>query len=382
VDEKDIENITTALEHRDRTSKICFHDVNGSALLKMATSTVMNEPHPLLTEFRLASTDAWVLWLPETFLGGSAPPRLLSFVLEGIPFPTLHKFILSATDIARLGLVDIPVAGYIAPEEMATCLAALPNLEDLAIEFRSPLYFQIGLPLLTPAVLPSLTDFSFKGASEYFEDLLARTYTPQLNQLNILFFKDFIFDLPQLRSLLVRGEGLRPHSLAWVEFDVQEINITLGSPPRIMLTILCEEWDRQLSSLAQVCNQDLPVLSSVEQLTVYVYEPRLSSLSWRDDMDSLPWLQLFLPFIAVRDLYVSEQLVPFVIAALKGFTGERSMDVLPALNRLFLEGFQPSGYLKEAIEPFVSSRQLSDHPVVIQSEQPPPVPNSHLFQTL
>ena len=163
---------------------------------------------------------------------------------------------------------------------MATCLAALPNLEHLTIGFRfqSPIHRQIGLHSLTPAiqVLPSLTCLSFRGASEYFEDLLARTYTPQLNRLNILFFKDLVFDLPRLRSLVCE-EGLRPHSHAWVIFGIRRINITLGSPPRIVLTILCEEWDRQLSSLVQVCTQNLPIISSVEQLSIC--EPCWASLS-------------------------------------------------------------------------------------------------------
>ena len=75
-------------------------------------------------------------------------------------------------------------------------------------------------------------------------------------------------------------------------------------------------------------------------------------------MSSLEWIRLFLPFIAVRDLYVSEQLMPFAPADRKELTGERLMEVLPALNRLFLEGFQPSGNGQEATEHFVSSRQL------------------------
>jgi len=231
----------------------------------------MNELHPLLTDIHLASTDQWVPVLPEeTFLGGSAP-RLRSFVLSGISFPTLHKFILSATHITCLGLFNIPLSGYILgyipPEVMATRLAALPNLEHLAIgfRFRSPIHRQIGLPPLAPAVLPSLTGLSFRGASEYFEDLLARAYTPQLNRLNIL-FKDPIFDLPRLRNLIVRGEGLRPRSVARVIFDLHKINITLGSPPRIVLTILWEGWDGQVSSLAQVCNQNFPVLPSAQYM--------------------------------------------------------------------------------------------------------------------
>lgn len=372
LDEEGMENIITALEHRDRISGIYFTNVNDSALRKVAS--VMNELHPLLTDIHIGSTDGWVPALPETFLGGSAP-RLRSFVLSGIPFPTLPKFILSATHIIHLGLFDIPLSGYISPEIMAACLAALPSLEYLVIgcRFHYPRPRPIDPPPLTPAVLPSLTDLSFRGASEYFEDFLAQTYIPQLNSLNILFFNDPIFDLPQLRSLVVGGEGLRPHSLAWFILDFHKVEIILGSPPRIVFAIL--DWDQHLSLLAEVCTQNLPVLSFVEQLSIC--DPLLASMSWGHEMSPFQWHELFLPFIAVRDLYVSWQLVPFVAVAFKELTGERSMEVLPALDRLFLEGFQPSGDVQGAIEPFISSRQLYGRPVVIHSERPPPEPSNH-----
>ena len=60
-------------------------------------------------------------------------------------------------------------------------------------------------------------------------------------------------------------------------------------------------------------HQNMPVLSSVEQLSVC--EPHRTILSWRSDMSSLEWLRPFLPFIAVRDLSVSEQVVLFATAA-------------------------------------------------------------------
>jgi hypothetical protein len=42
------------------------------------------------------------------------------------------------------------------------------------------------------------------------------------------------------------------------------------------------------------------------------------------------------------------------------------------LNNLFLEEFKPSGPAQEAMKPFVSARELSDHPIVIHSDPPPP----------
>jgi hypothetical protein len=88
-------------------------------------------------------------------------------------------------------------------------------------------------------------------------------------------------------------------------------------------------------------------------------------------MDPSQWLELFHPFIAVRNLYVAKQFVSFVTAALRELTGERTMEVLPVMNNLFLEGFKASGLVRQAIRPIVSARQLSNHPIVIHSDLPP-----------
>ena len=378
LDEKGVENLIAAVEHRDRTAEIQIFHISVPALKKLAAA--MNGPLPVLTNFFLGSTDEQVPALPETFLGGSAPSRLQSFHLSGIPFPSFPKFILSATHIAHLALGHIPNSGYISPDAMATCLATLPNLESLLIGFRPPLSgpLQIGFPPLIRAVLPALVRLSFSGASEYLEDLLARTHTPLLKQLIIKFFMGLIFDTPRLHSLIIRGEWLTPLSPTWVAFDYKQISIILGRPTRIRLTISCEERHFQLSPLAQVCNQQLPFLSLVEQLSIC--ELFQGSFSWNDNlnMGSSQWLELLRPFVAVQNLYVSKDLVPFVAASLLELTEERTMEVLPALKNLFLEGFEPSGSVQEAMKPFVFSRQLSGYPVVIQSERPLSHPDIHL----
>jgi hypothetical protein len=371
VDERNVENLTAALEHRDRISEIHIIDTNtihGPELERLIDA--MHEPLPALTDFDLWSTDQSAPVLPETFLGGSAP-LLRSFDVRGIPFPTFPKFILSATNIVGLTLFDIPDSGYISPGVMLTCLAALPNLEILYLGFRSPLSrpLQVGLPPLSRAVLPALTMLTFKGASEYFEDLLAQTHIPLLKVLDMRFFMDLIFDLPSIHQLIDRTEGLRPLGHAWVMFSSKSIRINIGLPTRIQLNILCEERDWQLSSLAHVCRQFLP-LSSVEQLTVCKLNPR-TPLNWKDDMDPSQWLELFHPFITVQNLYVAKQFVPFVITALQELTGERTMEVLPMLNNLSLEGFEGPGPVQQAIKPFVSARQISGHPIFIQSDSPP-----------
>jgi hypothetical protein len=309
--------------------------------------------------------------LPERFLSGSAP-ILEFFELSGIPFPTFPTFILSCTHIRRLSIYDIPHSGYISPDAMVACLAALPNLDDLSLGFGSPLSRppQITPPPRTRMVLPALLSLFFWGVSEYFEDFVARIDTPLLNDLNITFFMDLIFDIPRLRHFIGRAERLEPLNQASVAFNDRAIWISdsRGSTQRSFgLQIRCERPGWQLSSMVQIFSQQLPLLSHVEQLEIS--QKRQSNIEWIDnpDMDPSLWLELFRLFIAVQSLRVSKKLVPPVAAALQEFTGERTMEALPALHSLFLEGLEPSGPVPEGIQSFVAARQLSGHHVAVQS---------------
>ena len=113
--------------------------------------------------------------------------------------------------------------------------------------------------------------------------------------------------------------------------------------------------------------QLLPLLSHVEQLEIS--QDCQANIEWIDnpDMDSSLWLELFHLFIAVQDLRVSEKLVPPIAAAMQELTGERAVEVLPALRSLSLEGLGATGPVQQGIRSFVASRQQSDHPVAVQS---------------
>jgi hypothetical protein len=63
---------------------------------------------------------------------------------------------------------------------------------------------------------------------------------------------------------------------------------------------------------------------------------------------------------------VSKGLGPFVASALEDLTWERVTEVLPRLDNLFLEGFGSSFFGEETINSFVSMRQLSGLPVIVQ----------------
>jgi hypothetical protein len=366
VNEKTVENVIAAVKHgNERISHISFDGFTGSALKKLVA--VMQQPLPALTHFCLKSYDESAPMLPETFLGGSAP-QLEMFSLYGIPFPTFPQFIASSTHIRSLSITSIPYFGYIPPDAMVACLAALPNLEFLSIKFRLPLSWlpQITPPPRTRIVLSALMKLSFCGFSEYFEDFIAQIDAPFLKELIVKFFVHGIIDIPRLQHFISRAERLEPFDHARVVFNDEKVWISVGFPHRFRLQIRCE-WPRwQLSSMVQIFGQQLPLLSHVERLEI-IRSPYARMRRDNPDMDSSLWLELFHLFIAVQCLCVSEKLVPPVAAALQGLTGERTMEVLPVLRRLFLEGLGTSGPIQEGIRSFVASRQQSDHPVAVQS---------------
>ena len=79
----------------------------------------------------------------------------------------------------------------------------------------------------------------------------------------------------------------------------------------------------------------------------------------------MQWLELLHPFTSVRELVLSEDLVPLVAPALQELTGERVTEVLPALQSIFLLGPRISGPVKKALKVFTTARRLSGHPVTV-----------------
>jgi hypothetical protein len=371
IDEECLDNVIAALEHRNRISSMDIYDGIGASALDKSIAAML-EPFPVLTECALVSSDNSVSMpmLPETFLGGSAP-HLEIFHLRGIPFPTFPHFILSSTQIQYLHLDEIRHSGYISPEVMATCLAALPNLTHLSFGFQSPLSrpAEIAPPPLTRAVFPALTSLDFHGVSEYFEDFIARIEGPHLDFLGITFFMDLIFDIPQLHNFINHTLPERVDR-ATMEFSSLEIMIIFGS---FHLGTKCERLDWQLSSMTQILSQQLPLLSHVDHFEICESVYSISRIEWEDDpdMDPLQWLELFRLLIAVQSLFVSERLVHRVVAALKELTGEMAVEVLPALRSLSLEGLEPSGPVQDAIKSFITARQLTNHPVEVKPWEPP-----------
>ena len=96
-----------------------------------------------------------------------------------------------------------------------------------------------------------------------------------------------------------------------------------------------------------------------------IVEDRSWRPRWQDDIESSQWLELLHPFTSVKALYLSWEFVPRIAPTLQELVGERVVEVLPALQGLFIEELLPPGPVQEAIGKFVAARQLAGHPIAI-----------------
>ena len=365
---EDMDNVIAALERRDRVDRIYLSEVNGSSLEKVLAA--MQEPFPELTSLRLSSNGEPVPIVLDSFLGQSAP-RLRVLILDGIPFPGLPKLLLSATNLVSLYLLNIPHSGYISPDAMATALSALTCLQRLYLVFRSPRSHPDQAsrlpPPLTRTVLPALTGILFKGVCEYLDDLVARIDAPQLNILHIMLFNDVVFDTPQLIQFISRTPTLKAVENAHVVFGHRKAIINCSSQTSryqvsVTVGISCRELDWQVSSLEQLCASHFPPLSTLEDL--YIYMPLYGEQpDWQDNIENTLWLELLHRFSTVKNLYLSKEFAPRIVAALQELVGGRTTEVLPALQNIFLEEVEPAGRAQEDIGRIVAARRLFGHTI-------------------
>ncbi len=386
--ESTLDNVMAALEEPDRVRQITL--VTSSPRVG-AIIPVMQRPFPVLTHLKLGFglPIRSVPVLPNDFLSGSAP-SLQGIYLNGIPFPTLPTLLFSTPNLIHLELVDIP--SYISPEAMAACVAALPKLVSLIIEFgdkfglrttqSSPADRQgIHLDPPTQIFLPSLTQFRFQGMSKYLEDFLVQIIidAPRLNfiRVNYFDFPGYVFQVSRcLRFICHTGSPqLSQFKLARLYCGKECIPINfcrdMGRNPEIHVQ-LCV----RASMIQPLLSQCSALLSDVVHLFIGQWEKRLPM--WVEDMKDAEWLALLSLFTVVETMHVSSSLAKHIAVVLNNLTGEMDSEVLPALHLLCLEGFlyseinsykkkKPQVYLScdFSCDKFAASRQLSGRPVTI-----------------
>ena len=329
----------------------------------------MKEPFPVLTRLPIRSDDSKVPVLPKGFLGRSAP-HLREIALSGIPYPALPALLLSASYLVTLELHRIPPTGCISPQAMATCLAALPGLNALDLQFQ-PAISRLGrmLPPATRIILPVLTSFEFRGASEYLEDLVAQIDSPQLDRILIVYLNQLVdFQVPQLFEFIRRSViRMTPFTHAQVTLSGDRISFDMcrhelrsyenhptSCRPPAKIVISCRGIDWQVPHMAKVLNQSSATLSNVVRLKLESPDHKYPQLARTD------WRLLLRQFSAVQTLHASRRLAKHVSMALEDIAQEQVADVLPSLHSIDLPGQRAS-----SVEKFITARQLSGRPVIV-----------------
>ena len=266
------------------------------------------------------------------------------------------------------------VPGTFSPEGIVTALSTLTSLQQLKLAFKSPRSLPDGEsrhpPPLTRSVLPALRTLSFEGAGKYLEELIALIDAPRLFILTMTLFDQTLLHTPQSIQFVSRSTILKVFKKARLVFEDDGAAVVLSptlegtSYTRLEVKILCRDSDRQVSSLVQVCASCLPLLSALEDL--YIYDNSKSPPHWREIIEDTLWLELLRPFSAVKNLHLSEEFALRIGPALQEeLVGSRTMEVLPTLQSIFVEGLQLSGPVHEGIVKFVAARWLFGHHITV-----------------
>jgi hypothetical protein len=364
------DGIIAVLKRRDR---VCQIDI--SALDPTSTKILlaaMQHPFPELTDLRL---DGMPTAIPDSFLGGSAP-RLRKLCLGPFLFPGLPKLLLSATHLVDLQLRYIHHPRIFSLKAMATALSTLASLQFLGLktEFRYAQHHSDQASSRPPParfLLPVLNTLRYDGISRYFDDFVALIDAPRLNNLDITLLNDNELDIPQFTQFISCTSMLEVLKKAHVAFQVEGAGIKLSSQTsghgELQVKITCRTLDRQLSSLQQVLTSFLPPLFTPEDL--YIYETMYPRQFWPKYITNTLWLELLRPFPAVKNLYLSDEIIPRIAPALQELIWGTTTEVLPILQNIFLEGLPlwgvPEGY--RGIEQFIAARQLSGRPITVSA---------------
>ena len=223
-------------------------------------------------------------------------------------------------------------------------------------------------PPATRIVLPALTRFEFKGASEYLEGLVAQIDTPQLDRICINYYNQLAdFRAAQLSQFIDRlaGPETIPFKRADITFSSGKVTFDLYTRAKYhpssrwcyaRTTIMCEGIDWQVSHISQILSQFSTTLFSVVHLKLELELGRGVQFESTDDVE---WLLLLHQFPTIQTLHVSGKLAVHLSLALEDVAGGMAAEVLPSVDLIWLAG--------RRIKKFVAARSLSGRPVTIIS---------------
>jgi hypothetical protein len=227
--------------------------------------------------------------------------------------------------------------GFIKPKkEVVFFLMILPSSEGELLPAPIP-----------PVTLPTLRRLTFRGVDVYLDNFVAQINTPLLERLSLALFFDLAFTLVNLTEFIHRTEGFVYVAARVIFHFGGSASIDAGHHGqrgigKLRISVNCKPLDWQISSAKEVCSALGKVLSTVEELTLYL-KP-LSDSSWENTLDDVLWHELLLPFIGVKKLHIGSSLTVELSRALKSVPRWLVQELLPELQELKVPDNAKSAY--------------------------------------
>jgi hypothetical protein len=355
---QDEDGILIALRHRSRVRRIRLR-LPVSNLRKLAIA--IDGKFPVLEYLYVGppTEHNTSLAFPQNFQA----PHLRNLLLKFFALPISTPLLTAAVDIVTLSLNSIPPSAYCHPNDLLQRLSIMHQLEILGIAFQSPapnLDSETKLlddPFVTQVTLPNLRWFGFQGTSNYLEALLSPIDAPLLQKLQITFFNETAFDV----SYLLRHMNTECFRFNYSRCCFYEEGVAVWVFPdegartyAFCMHVICEHFDQQLSSMAQIFHVLSPLFSGMGHLIIHYREHTLSSMG-NYEARRIRWHQLFMSFNNLKTLHVPRGLVGELSLILR-WDGE----IFPELKELVCPTRGGAG---GAFSPFIDARNAAGHPI-------------------
>ena len=370
---EDEEGIILALQHRDRVRRI---RLRKSVSISQRVVNALDGEFPIL-EYLLIEPQqfhwpfiAGTMNLPKTFRA----PRLRHLLLMSFDFGIESPLITTRTaaSLVTLTLNSIPPSAYFDPNALLQRVSLMPQLEILEIFFIQNLDFPrndierqlLHTPIPTLVTLSNLRCLGFKGASVYLESLLCQVTIPLLKKLQVYFFKEPTYSIPQLQQFMSTAENFRPNATT---FTIHHHFLEVTAYPHkgagiytLYVSLGGQGLDWQVASAARVCRTLRTVFSTVKHLTIKYYG--INRSSWRVEPDRTQWRELLRTFVNVKTLFVGRDYAGQLFHALQPDEGESPTELLPELQEL---SYPPIYSSDNTFTPFIDARQRAGRPVTL-----------------
>lgn len=379
------ENLVLALQHCDRVYNISIKDWRSEDL---GLHKALDDAFPMLETLSLAevSADRFRV-LPNNFVA----PHLRALHLRNVTIPRGCASLMNAINLSSLRLEGIPDPGNFPPEYLVECIARMPYLDNISIEFP---HSSLRLPdtamesqttLNTRIVLPRLSRLIFTSASAYLDSVLALISTPFLQDLRLTILLTGTPTVVRMSAFLGAIQNLNIR-MAVMSFGPGSIVISYHpeqpsvAPLYVKVAISdCHndgDRDHLRISMAQLCTDIAPAISVVESLALQSEYERPYGYTFVGQ--SALWNTILRPFVGVKVIRATSEFAAELSDALHPSHGAVS-DLLPALSELAIASSLRGDQVDEAFAPFIHARRLAGHSIDLRSTQSSSCPSeSHL----